>query len=412
MRRILSRSRSAPAPPALGTTDTHSSSPTESPPPRYTGSNGTPLPPTAPNDEKPPALLAPLRSQPTQSLSKIDGCDSSMTHLRSLSDMQHGDRRLSTIGEGRASQPHEVSQSCCFAVVNKVPSYLDHGDARPISRVFIRDQSLISVCRDLFEEASGSAGSDAQLEVDLDSLLASFHDLERKLEELTRTSPDPRTDSTVKAVGALVTYLRREHGGTLAKIAELTSRGQIIYDTLFALFVPGAVVVAKCADTGEWCAYKLKSATRVCTSSADVYDLLCESIDVLDEPSHCACCSVHGSSSPIPISRASSDSSTRGVSGVTKLRRVRRHVLLPRFSGAVAINTLGVFPLKYHPDPSTLEASLVARGAKWLSLQGIRHVRYSGPAMYTLSLGQCKTTVRYEVSAVLPTRAMGYSCAL
>ncbi|KAH9848065.1 hypothetical protein C2E23DRAFT_466566 [Lenzites betulinus] len=143
-------------------------------------------------------------------------------------------------------------------------------------------------------------------------------------------------------------------------------------------------------------------------SSIDVYVIVCESIDVVSNASHCACCGSR------PFATRSADSSS-GVypeqsetssSGAVMARRVQRRILIPHFRGAVRINSLEVYPLQYHPDPVKLEASLFARGRKWLVLQGILYVRYAGPATFCLSVDGCRTAVKYDVdSYVLLDRA-------
>lgn len=230
-------------------------------------------------------------------------------------------------------------------------------------------------------------------------MLACFPRLEQYLDTLRTTTPHPEHDNACKAVGALTSYMRTVHGSTLTQITDLTSRGEITFDTLFAIFIPGTIVIAKCADTGERCAYELKSSTKVSTPSADVYDLVCESVDVADDTAHCACCRARGSastSSSCSIGAHSAQSSAP--SGSTRLRRVQRRMLVPHFRGAVQICSLVVYPLTYHRDAGRLEASLAERGKKWLALQGIRHVQYSGPAVCTVSVGGCKTSVKYDVS--------------
>lgn len=245
------------------------------------------------------------------------------------------------------------------------------------------------------------AASEVLSQVELGLLLACFPRFEKHLDTLGANSPHPEYDPTFKAVSALTSYLRAKHGDTLAQIAYLTSKGEITFDTLFAIFVPGTVVATRCTDTGERCAYELKSATKVSTPSAEVYDLVCESVDVADDTAHCACCSARRVASPSHrCSTGAHSGQGAASSGLPSLRRVQHHILVPHFRGAVPICSLDVYPLTYHPDAGNLETSLVERGRKWLALQGIRHVRYSGPAACTVSVGGCKTSVKYDVSQV------------
>ncbi|KAI0372575.1 hypothetical protein BV20DRAFT_80248 [Pilatotrama ljubarskyi] len=239
-------------------------------------------------------------------------------------------------------------------------------------------------------------------QVDLRALLAYLPQFEQYAERLKRDGYGTGREDTVKAVGALTTYLRKEHSAMLNEVAELTSRGEITFDTLFAIFVPQTILVTKCAITGEWQALKLRSAAKVQTPSTDVYDLLCKSIDVDDSP-HCACCTLRGTSSSNPSPGAKSQNAVVG--DATVFARVQRRILIPRFNGAVRISALAAFPPKYHPDAGRLEASLIARGRRWLALQGIHYVLYHGVAACTVAVGECTTMVKYAVCVSFTLRA-------
>jgi hypothetical protein len=56
------------------------------------------------------------------------------------------------------------------------------------------------------------------------------------------------------------------------------------------------------------------------------------------------------------------------------------HFSIYPFEGFVALNELKIFPLEYHPKKEELTATLVERGRKFVSLQGIHYRYYDGVA--------------------------------
>ena len=217
----------------------------------------------------------------------------------------------------------------------------------------------------------------------------------------------------------LIDYLNRDYAATLAKVANLAAHGETTYDTLFAHFVPRTPVVAECPVTGEPRAFHLVSAKRSETSGG-VFELLCESVDALDEPRGAS--GGHGAGMfspaspgdnnmsgvfdrynlPAPLQIETADVALRRVSGRT-YGRVQHRMFLPYFKGTVKICSLDVYPLAFHPQAELLQQALTERGKKWVSLRGIHHMQYDGSASYTVGARgvAMKQTVKFEVCAVL-----------
>ena len=244
-------------------------------------------------------------------------------------------------------------------------------------------------------------------------LLAFLPQFERYLEDL-RAKRDLTTEQSyvMKSVTVLLEYLRKDYSATLSKVANLTAHGEITFDTLFAVFVPRTTVVTECPITGEPRAFQLVSATKIQTLSGGVYDLICESIDAVDETDASGSTGAYGAGAfnpaqpvytpspympPPPPMPGMVDAGIKQASGKT-YGRVQSRMFLPYFKGTVKINSLDVYPLKYHPNAVHLEMSLIARGKKWVSLRGVHHMQYSGRATYTISAaGGCKTSINYNV---------------
>lgn len=85
------------------------------------------------------------------------------------------------------------------------------------------------------------------------------------------------------ATGILVDYLRRDYRVTLTTFKNLSSHGEITFELLYALMVPRSILVTTCPVTKEPRALELISINKVKTMSGYFYDMLCESIDAIDD---------------------------------------------------------------------------------------------------------------------------------
>ena len=83
-----------------------------------------------------------------------------------------------------------------------------------------------------------------------------------------------------------------------------------------------------------------------------VYQLQLESVDLIDRPA------------------------TRSVV-VGKIHTV---VCLRPVRGTVKIDSLDVYPIKFHPDEEKFRETIMKRGKKWPSLIGVHHKQYDGIA--------------------------------
>lgn len=139
---------------------------------------------------------------------------------------------------------------------------------------------------------------------------------------------------------------------TLAKFNRLTSHGEITFDLLYAILVPGELMVATCAMTGLPRLFELVSWTRVSIDGKNMYQLNLESIDLIDRPL------------------------TKGVVA----GRVQTTILIRAVRGTVRIDSLDVYPLRYHQDQKNLRDAIMKRGEKWVKFIGLHHMQYEGIA--------------------------------
>ncbi|KAG6838081.1 hypothetical protein C0991_001978, partial [Blastosporella zonata] len=122
---------------------------------------------------------------------------------------------------------------------------------------------------------------------------------------------------------------------------------------MYALLVPRTQFIATCAITGNPRLFRLISYIRTTVDGKHVYQLFCESFDLVDKMSQTA-----------------------------SIGKVQTTILLHSFKGTAKIRDLDVFPLKYHPEPEKLHAALLQRGKKWVGLHGVHHMQYNGIAAF------------------------------
>ena len=125
---------------------------------------------------------------------------------------------------------------------------------------------------------------------------------------------------------------------TLAKIKRLTNHGEITFDLLYSILVPGEIMVATCSITGLPRLFHLVSWTRV--EGKPMYQLNLESVDLIDRP-------------------------------LTKdviVGRVQTTVFLKAVRGIVRIDSFDAYPLKFHQNEKTVREAVMKRGNKWVSL--------------------------------------------
>jgi hypothetical protein len=61
--------------------------------------------------------------------------------------------------------------------------------------------------------------------------------------------------------------------------------------------------------------------------------------------------------------------------------RVTKEFHISPYSGYKPLSELDIFPLKYHPDYEKVRQSVIERGKKFISLQGVQHRQYHGIAL-------------------------------
>jgi hypothetical protein len=165
-------------------------------------------------------------------------------------------------------------------------------------------------------------------------------------------------------------YLRKDYKSTIASFEKLTSHGEITAELLLMLFVPRSILVTTCPITGEPLALRLESAIERDVPMGRALVLDCTGVDI------------------VPGENGLNNSEDFGQVAVTR-------VIMP-FSGATKITKLDAFPIQYFPEETALRAQLIARGRKWVSLDGTQHMSYKGTGAL-----RCEgKAVKYNVSSL------------
>lgn len=212
-----------------------------------------------------------------------------------------------------------------------------------------------------------------------------FEEYESALATRTRTEEEERILASLRV---LLDYMRKNYRQTLARISSLVSHGEITFDLLYAILVPGTIILNRCQITRETRALRLTTASKSITSSGQFYNLQCEALEEFLEDGG------NDNEEPTEIGWGDKDDA----SNRKRWGWVSRTAQVWDFAGVEKINTLNAFPIQFHPDEATITSMLVARGRKWASLSGMHHVFYRGTAARWKWVSGSNKVFKYTVS--------------
>lgn len=212
----------------------------------------------------------------------------------------------------------------------------------------------------------------------------------------------------MSALTTLLDWLHANYHSTLANIAGLVAHGEITFDLLYGILVPRTILFTRDGATGEPRCVRLLSARRD-DGLEPRYALSVEGVEAADPQKDQA---KRGASNHANHDDDDEDYDDEGdydydsadedpEDQTSTFRAVGRAfgksvttMYIRVFGGTQKINRLSIYPLSYHPDPEALKATLIKRGRKWASLNGVHHVYYRGLA----GRWSCDSYVRYNVS--------------
>ncbi|KAG5719296.1 ATPase family AAA domain-containing protein 3B [Termitomyces sp. T112] len=241
-----------------------------------------------------------------------------------------------------------------FVLVRKIPKMENQ---EPTFKIVIKSGYILKACQDVVQTWPGISWNAEPVEVDPEMFIAFFDKfIEYRDGLVSKNLKAERDIHMISSVNLLLSSISSDYRTTLSTINRLTSHGEITFELLYALLVPRTLFVATCAITGNTRLFKLVSATRTTIDGMAGYQIQCESYDIVNRSNQTA--------------------------GIGK---VLDTIFLGSFKGATKIQSLDAYPLKYHPDPDKLRAALLKRGKKWVGLNGVHHMQYSGIAAFKRS---------------------------
>lgn len=168
----------------------------------------------------------------------------------------------------------------------------------------------------------------------------------------------------------LLDYIRVEHASTLAEISSLLAHGEITFDLLWSILLPGTVFFTHCSITGEPRAVRLTNSDKHTPHmGVPFWQLECEYIEATGNRT----------------------------AGKPRFGFSEKNVDLPYFKGTVRIASLKAFPTRWHPREEEMRARLIARGKRWQALDGVHHRHYNATAYLQRQCRYVKVTVNCRV---------------
>lgn len=164
--------------------------------------------------------------------------------------------------------------------------------------------------------------------------------------------------------------MRTNYRQTLARISSLVSNGEITFDLLYAILVPGTTMIKRCPRTGEKRAFRLREVEKLVSDKTKLwyYSLTWEGLEEIVERD-------------VP-----EDEAKRNVQDAVaqpqgaRFGWITSSATIAEFSGVEMVNKLSTYPLEFHNDPEAFKASLIERGRRWASLSGMHHMQYRDTA--------------------------------
>lgn len=220
---------------------------------------------------------------------------------------------------------------------------------------------------------------------------------EQHLRELQRKKEHSKEESYImSSIDVMVQWLHKDYKVSISTFRKLISHGEITFELLYALLVPRSTLITKCPVTGEPRALELVNASKIKTMTGYFYELLCESIDAVEEGTNPN--ANDGWATPM---EHSVDVEVRKAKSGRSFGRIQSRIIIAPFPGTIPINTLDAYPIQHHENEEELRQTLLARGRKWESLNGIHHMYYKGVGSFASSANGCKKYVKYIVRPYL-----------
>ncbi|KAJ6576110.1 P-loop containing nucleoside triphosphate hydrolase protein [Mycena vulgaris] len=287
--------------------------------------------------------------------------------MGTLLEVKHIDKiRLPDSGEwiiqnGNIVTPHDTDDKYAewaeyaFLVRRKVVQTRGSDYPNITTKLLIRSDPLRKALRGVMKVTEGVNWNGSVLKLHPHLLLTFLPQI--RVASSRRDTADSLEDeeSTTKAhLNLLIEFLESEYASTLQKIGTLVDHGEVTFDLLWAVFVPGEILFALCETTDEPRAFRLKSIqqTRRWPTDTVDWDLTCEYVEADDDATAAA----------------------------QRFGLATHSITIENFDGTRKITDLTAYPLKHHPAAERIRQKIIARGRKWSSWHGAHHKQYNGLA--------------------------------
>ncbi|KAJ7766171.1 hypothetical protein B0H16DRAFT_1523250 [Mycena metata] len=254
-----------------------------------------------------------------------------------------------------------------FVIVRTIPQ---QENRQPTFKIVIKSEYILKACQDVIQTWPGVSWNSDPLELEPEIFLTwleSFNEYRDAL--IARKRRTEQESNILSSVNLLLSFLATDYRTTIATVARLTSHGEITFDLLYAILVPRTLIVARCAVTGLERLFQLQYFTRTMVQGMPVYQLALEGVDLVDRP----------------------------LTQTVAVGRVSASMYIPYFKGAVRIDSLDAFPLKFHAGEAQLRETVLRRGQKWLDLIGVHHMQYNGIAALRVGMKLMRHNVKGRV---------------
>ncbi|KAI9729611.1 MAG: hypothetical protein M1818_008458 [Claussenomyces sp. TS43310] len=220
----------------------------------------------------------------------------------------------------------------------------------------IKSKLLKEALREIMDGTKGVSLAEETPSVDpnflflyLEEIRASMRDFKTKIKtEKSKKGIRKQLEAKARHLKVLVRYLDKDYTETKKTLYPMLESGLITFDLLWALFKPNTLAYTPTYSTiDEPRVFKVEYAEKQCNFiKGEWYDIEGKYLEY--------------------------DGKTWGMGSMD--------VDVPGFKGARKITSLACYPLQYHKDEEKLREQLIARGKKFVSLQGVHYKYHEGLA--------------------------------
>ncbi|KAK1232480.1 hypothetical protein PQX77_004382 [Marasmius sp. AFHP31] len=238
-----------------------------------------------------------------------------------------------------------------FVLVRTIPR---EEDGEPSFKIVLKSEYLIKACKDIIGTWPGVSWHSDPLEVGHEMFLTYLEEFTAYRDTLRAKKRTAMENYILSSVELLLKFLHTDFQATIRRIESHKAHRETSFDLLYAILVPGTLLVAQCAVTGGPRLFKLNSWNRVVTPNCSFYQVNAESVDLLDQH----------------------------ITATVKPGKVQSTIVLPDFKGTIPMHELDAYPLKYHKDCHTIKERVLARGKGWVDLIGVHHKEFDGIGVF------------------------------